>query len=299
MTATPQGLAVEISVPRRAVSDFLQLAKPGVVFMVLVTALVGFYLGSNARPDLLLLGGTLLGVGSAAAGTLALNQYMERDLDARMNRTRDRPLPGGRLQPLDALVFGAVLTATGLLVLCFAVNVKSGFVTAMTVVTYLFVYTPLKRRTPLCSLIGAVPGALPPVAGWAAATDGLGVGAWVLFAILFFWQLPHSLAIARLYADDYARAGFRLLPVVDRSGRSTERQILANCFALLVVGLFPTLLGMAGRVYFFSALVLGLGFLAFGVLTLTSGSLAASRRVLLASLVYLPLLLGFMAADKL
>jgi protoheme IX farnesyltransferase len=299
MSATPRGLAVEISVPRRALSDFAQLAKPGVVFMVLVTAVVGFYLGSNERPDLVLLGGTLLGIGAAAAGTLALNQYVERDLDARMNRTRDRPLPSGRLQPLDALVFGASLTAAGLLILCFAVNMRSGFVTALTVVSYLLLYTPSKRRTPLCSLIGAVPGALPPVAGWAAATNDLGPGAWVLFAILFFWQLPHSLAIARLYADDYARAGFRLLPVVDRDGRSTERQIFANCLALLVVGLFPTLLGMTGAVYFVSALILGVGFLICGALTVTSRSLAASRRVLLASLVYLPLLLGVMAADKL
>jgi protoheme IX farnesyltransferase len=299
MNATPRGLTVEIAVPRRALADFAQLAKPGVVFMVLVTAVVGFHLGSEQRPDLLLLGGTLLGVGLAAAGTLALNQYMERDLDARMNRTRDRPLPSGRLQPLDALVFGASLTAAGLLILCFAVNARSGFVTALTVVTYLLLYTPLKRRTPLCSLIGAVPGALPPVAGWAAATNDLGLGAWVLFAILFFWQLPHSLAIARLYADDYARAGFRLLPVVDRDGRSTERQIFANCLALLVVGLLPTLLGMTGGLYFISSLVLGAGFLVCGALTVTDRSLAASRRVLLASLVYLPLLLGIMAADKL
>jgi protoheme IX farnesyltransferase len=299
MNATPRGLAVEMSVPRRALTEFVQLAKPGVVFMVLVTAVVGFYLGSDQRPDLFLLGGTLLGVGAAAAGTLALNQYMERDLDARMHRTRERPLPSGRLQPLDALLFGAVLTAAGLLILCFAVNVRSGFVTALTVVSYLGLYTPLKRRTPLCSLIGAVPGALPPVAGWAAATNNLGVGAWVLFAILFFWQLPHSLAIARLYADDYARAGFRLLPVVDRDGRSTERQIFANCLALLVVALLPTLLGMTGGLYFVSSLVLGIGFLICGALTVTSRSLAASRRVLLASLVYLPLLLGFMAADKL
>jgi protoheme IX farnesyltransferase len=299
MNVTPRGLAVEMDVRRRALSEFVQLAKPGVVFMVLVTAVVGFYLGSDQRPDLFLLGATLLGVGASAAGTLALNQYVERDLDARMHRTRERPLPAGRLQPLDALVFGAFLTAAGLLILCFAVNVRSGFVTALTVVSYLGLYTPLKRRTPLCSLVGAVPGALPPVAGWAAATNNLDIGAWVLFAILFFWQLPHSLAIARLYADDYARAGFRLLPVVDREGKSTERQIFANCLALLVVALLPTLLGMTGTLYFVSSLVLGIGFLTCGALTVTSQSLAASRRVLLASLVYLPLLLGLMAVDKL
>jgi protoheme IX farnesyltransferase len=299
MAASPHGVAVEIAVSRRALSDFAQLTKPGVVFMVLVTAVVGFYLGSSERTHLVLLAAMLLGVGAAAAGTMALNQYLERDLDARMDRTRERPLPAGRLQPFDALVFGASLTAAGLLILCFAVNVLSAFVTALTVVTYLVLYTPLKRRTPLCSLVGAVPGALPPMAGWAAAADDLGPGAWALFAILFFWQLPHSLAIARLYADDYARAGFRLLPVVDRDGNSTERQILANCLALLVVGLLPTLLGLTGTLYFFSALVLGSGFLVCGALTVASRSLAASRRLLLASLVYLPVLLGFMAADKL
>jgi protoheme IX farnesyltransferase len=215
-----------------------------------------------------------------------------------MVRTQNRPLPAGRLQPMDALVFGAVVTAVGLLALTLLVNALAGMVTAVTVVTYLGCYTPLKRRTPLCGVVGAVPGALPPVTGWVAATDSFGAGAWALFAILFLWQLPHSLAIAQLYASDYARAGFRLLPIVDRDGHSTERQIVINCVALLAVGLMPTLLGVAGLTYFVVAFLLGVAFLLCGLGSALWPSRASARRVMLASLIYLPLLLASMAWDK-
>jgi protoheme IX farnesyltransferase len=223
---------------------------------------------------------------------------MERDFDARMERTRSRPLPSGRLQPIEALAFGAALAAAGLLLLTLAVNALSGLVTAFTLVSYLLFYTPMKRTTPLSSLVGAVPGALPPVTGWVAASGHFGVGASVLFAILFLWQLPHSLAIAKLYADDYARAGFRLLPIVDQEGRSTERQIVGHSMALLLVGLVPTLVGLTGPIYFFSALALGCGLLFFGVWLAAAPSQATARRLLFASLVYLPVLLAVMAADK-
>lgn len=282
----------------QVLSDLLSLTKPRVVVMVLVTTVVGFYLGSGGYADYGLLGWTLLGTGLAAAGSLTLNQYMERELDACMERTRKRPLPSGRLQPIEALAFGALLTASGLLVLLLAVNALSGMVTAFTAVSYLLLYTPMKRITPLCSLVGAVPGALPPVTGWVAATGQFGAGASVLFAILFLWQLPHSLAIAKLYADDYARAGFRLLPIVDREGRSTERQIVGHSTALLLVGLVPTLLGLAGPVYFCSALVLGCVLLFFGVRLAAVPSHASARRLVFASLVYLPVLLAVLAADK-
>jgi protoheme IX farnesyltransferase len=215
-----------------------------------------------------------------------------------MRRTQARPLPSGRLQPGDALFFGAALTAAGLVILTVLAHPLSGLVTATTVITYLGCYTPLKRRTPLCGVVGAVPGALPPVTGWVAATGSLDSGALVLFSILFLWQLPHSLAIAQLYAADYARAGFRLLPIVDRGGHSTERQIVINCVALLAVGLTPTLLGLAGVLYFAVALLLGLGFLACGIASALAPSTAAARRVMVASLIYLPLLLGCMAWDK-
>jgi protoheme IX farnesyltransferase len=241
-----------------------------------------------------LLIGTLL----AAGGTLALNQYLERDIDALMTRTRVRPLPGGRLQPLEALLFGTAITGLGLVYTAALVNLQAALVTAATTLLYLFVYTPLKLRTPFCTLLGASPGALPPVTGWVAARGELGVGGAVLFGILFLWQLPHTLAIARLYRDDYARAGVQVLPVLDEHGSSTERQIVTGSLALLVVGLLPTLIGLAGVVYFIGALALGLGLLAFGVLQALSPSPAAARRVMFASLLYLPALLALLAYDR-
>jgi protoheme IX farnesyltransferase len=215
-----------------------------------------------------------------------------------MDRTRARPLPDGRLQPLEALLFGTAVTAAGLAYLLAFVNVPATTVTAVIVGLYLFAYTPLKVRTSLCTIVGAVPGALPPVTGWVAARDDLGVGAWVLFGILFLWQLPHTLAIARLYRADYARAGVRVLPVVDPDGASTERQILSGCLALLAVSLLPTLVGLAGPLYFAGALVLGVGFAVLGALQALTPSGAQARRVLFASLLYLPALLALLAFDK-
>jgi len=289
---------VDVARAERRVMDFIELAKPRVVFMVLVTTFVGFYLGSRGGPDYLLLLRTLFGTALAAAGSLTLNQFAERDLDARMLRTKMRPLPDGRLQPIDALIFGTVLTISGPLYLTLAVNGLSGLVTAATAASYLFVYTPLKRVTPLCSVIGAVPGALPPVTGWVAAHNGFGVEAWILFAILFLWQLPHSLAIARLYRDDYARAGIQLLPVVEPDGKSCGRQIVSNCLALLVVGFLPTLVGLAGPVYFVTALVLGAVFLGYGIKFAVVRTAPAARHLMVASLLYLPTLLLVMALDK-
>jgi protoheme IX farnesyltransferase len=284
---------------RQRLADYGALAKPRVVAMVLVTTAVGYYLGSAGTPALLPLFSTLGGTALAAAGTLALNQWMERDLDARMDRTRLRPLPDGRLQPREALVFGAALLCVGLAVLAAGGGLLPALVTAGIAITYLLVYTPLKPVTSLCSIVGAVPGALPPVAGWAAARGELGIEAWVLFAIMFLWQIPHSLAIGRVYREDYARAGIRVLPVVDRDGSSTGTHALSNCLALLPVALLPTLIGLAGQLYFLVALVLGLGFLWSTVGLARSGSAADARRVLFASLVYLPVLLAVMALDKL
>lgn len=283
---------------QRHPGDFLALTRPRVVVMVLITTVVGFYLASVGPVDYVRLLHTLIGMAAAAGGTLALNQYLERDVDARMKRTRLRPLPDGRLQPTEALCFGVAITGGGLLYLALFANLLSAFVTAISVASYLFLYTPLKRKTWICSLVGAVPGALPPVIGWAAARGALGLEAWVLFAIMFLWQIPHSLAIARLYRDDYAQAGIRVLPVVEPDGRSTGRQIVSHCLALLAVGLLPTLIGFAGSVYFFGALVLGLMFLGCGILLAISRSEASARLLLFASLVYLPAQLGLMALDK-
>jgi protoheme IX farnesyltransferase len=283
---------------RRRLADFVALGKPRVVLMILLTTLVGYYLGAGAELDYLVLLHLLAGTALAAGGTLALNQFLERDVDARMERTRGRPLPDGRLQPAEAAVFGALLIAGGLAYLALAVGGPCAVVTAATSALYLGVYTPLKRVSPLCTVLGAVPGALPPVAGWVAAGGAPGGGAAVLFAILFLWQLPHTLAIARLYREDYARAGIRVLPVVDPGGSSTERQMVAGCLALHAAGLLPTLVGLTGGVYFFGALLLGALFLVPCLAQAFQPSTAAARRVLLASVLYLPLLLALMALDK-
>ena len=283
---------------RRVLADLLALAKPRVVLMILVTTAVGYYAGLTGAPDYARLLHVLVGTLLAAGGALALNQYWERDVDARMERTRARPLPDGRLAPLEALLFGSTLTALGLVYTGAFVGELALVITLATAALYLFAYTPLKRRTPLCTLVGAVPGALPPVTGWVAAREGFGVGAWVLFGILFLWQLPHTLAIARLYRDDYARAGVRLLPVVDADGSSTERQIVTGCLALLVVSLLPTLIGIAGPVYFVGAFLLGAAFVALGARQALVPSTVAARRVLFASLLYLPALLALLAFDK-
>lgn len=291
--------ALPLSYQRR-VADFIALTKPRVVTMVVLTTAFGYYLGATeAAFDWLRLLITLVGTSLAAAGTMTLNQYLERDLDAQMLRTRQRPLPDGRLAPADALAFGAALTIGGVLLLLIAVNTLSAAVTAATSISYLFAYTPLKARTSLCTLIGAVPGALPPLTGWAAVSGDLGPAAWAIFAIMFVWQIPHSLAIAQMYRDDYARAGFRLLPVVDPDGVSTARQILTYSLALVSVGMLPTLLGLAGPVYFVSSILLGLGLLSSALRLARSAKTADARRVMFASLLYLPVLLAVMAADKL
>jgi protoheme IX farnesyltransferase len=283
---------------RRVLADLVALTKPRVVLMVLVATLVGYYVGLPGPPEYARMLHLLIGTLLAAGGTLALNQYWEHDVDARMERTRDRPLPGGRLQPLEALVFGGAATLLGLIYLGVWVNALAAGVTAATTLLYLFAYTPLKMRTALCTLVGAVPGAAPPLTGWAAARDDLALGAWILFGIMFFWQLPHTLAIARLYRDDYARAGVRVLPVVDTGGGITERQIVTGCLGLLAVSLLPTLIGMTGVVYFAGALLLGSVFAGLGVLHALAPSSQAARRVMLASFLYLPALLALLAYDK-
>ena len=279
-------------------SDLVALTKPRVVVMVLVTTLVGYDVGLTGSADYLRVLHLLIGTLLAAGGTLVLNQYSERDIDARMDRTRARPLPAGRLQPLEALLFGVALTLLGTAYLAALVGALVALVTAATAILYLFAYTPLKQRTALCTLVGAVPGALPPVAGWAAARGDVTLGAWVLFGVLFLWQLPHTLSIARLYRDDYARAGVRVLPVIDPDGASTERQIVLACLALLAVSLLPTVIGWSGPIYLAGALALGVAFAAVGIVQALAPSARAARRVLLASLFYLPLLLGLLAFDR-
>jgi len=294
-----QAVAVEGLPIRQRLSDYLTLAKPRVVLMVLTTTVVGYYLGSSGTPAVAPLLHTLLGTALSAAGTLTLNQWMERDLDRLMLRTRHRPLPDGRLLPAEALVLGTVLLVAGVLDLAITANLLAAGITAAIAVVYLLVYTPLKPVTSLCSVAGAIPGALPPVAGWAAARGDLGPEPWVLFAIMFLWQIPHTLAVGRVYRDDYARAGIRVLPVIDHDGISTGTHAVINCLALLPVALLPTLMGFAGPVYFLVSLVLGLAFLWSAIGLARTRSAADARRLMLTSLVYLPMLLAVMALDKL
>jgi protoheme IX farnesyltransferase len=289
------------AVPRdraQVARDLVALSKPRVLLMVLASTLAGYFVALDGPPDLARVIHVLIGTFMAAGGTLALNQYVERDVDALMERTRRRPLPDHRLQPLEALLFAGVLTLAGVTYLAVSVGIAVAGLTLATTILYLGAYTPLKTRSALCMLVGAVPGALPPVTGWLAARGELGLGAAMLFAIVFLWQLPHTLAIARLYQADYARAGVRLLPVIDAQGGSTERQILSGCLALLAVSLLPTLIGLAGGVYFVGALLLGATFAAFGVQQALAPSALRARRVLLASLLYLPVLLALQAFDK-
>jgi len=279
-------------------SDYLELTKPRVTLMVLITTLVGFYLGARGEVNALLLLHTLLGTALVAGGTSALNQYLERDIDAKMLRTKNRPLPAGRLTPRQALIFASSIALAGLAHLALAVNLLTAALAALTLIGYAFIYTPLKPKTSLSTLAGAIPGALPPMGGWAAARNDLGIEAWVLFAILFLWQLPHVLAISWLYSEDYKRGGFPLLPVLDPQGQSASRQIISNCLALLPVSLLPSLIGLAGAVYFVGALILGVIFLGFGIVVAIEKDNLSARRLMLASLVYLPALLGLLTFDK-
>lgn len=278
--------------------DYLALTKPRVTTMVLATTAAGFYLGSPDPLSLPLMFVTLLGVGLAAAGTSALNQVVERDADALMHRTRARPVPAGRLAPGRALAFGVIISVAGIVGLLLLVNAITALLVGATLVSYIFIYTPLKRRNSLSTLIGAVPGALPPLAGWTAASGEIGAGGLALFGILFMWQLPHSLAIAWMYRDDYARGGFRLLPVVDPEGMSTERQIVVQALVLLPMSLVPAVLGLAGEAYFYGALVLGVGLVAVAASLQLRRTVRAARQVVLASVIYLPLLLGLMMIDR-
>jgi protoheme IX farnesyltransferase len=240
----------------------------------------------------------LVGTALAAAGTMALNQYLERAADALMARTRTRPIPAGRLRPGEGLAVGLALLALGLVYLAIFTNGLAAGITAGIAASYLLVYTPLKTVTPLCSLVGAVPGALPPVAGWAVARGSVDIEALVLFGIMFLWQIPHTLAISALYRDDYARAGIRVLPAVDRNGPSTALYAIGHCLALVPVALMPTVFGFAGPVYFVVAFFLGIVFLWSAVGLARRGTRDSARRLMFTSLVYLSTLLGVLAFDR-
>jgi heme o synthase len=278
---------------------YVVLTKPDVTFLVVITTVGGFYLGSRGPLNWTLLLHTLAGTMLVAGGTAALNQYIERDMDAAMRRTAARPLPSGILQPREVLTFGLGTLVTGTLWLALAVNLLASFLAIATSLLYLGLYTPLKKRTPLATAVGAFPGALPPLIGWAAASGSLSREAWVLFAILFFWQFPHFLSIAWIYREDYARAGIRMLPVVDRSGDLTFRQIVAMSAILVPVTLFPSVMGLAGIRYFFAALVLGMILLQFSLWAARHRTNTRAKWLMHATVAHIPILLGFLIFDKL
>jgi len=265
---------------------------------VLLTAAAGFYLGAAGRVDLLLLANTLIGTALVAGGTNAWNQIRERDVDARMARTRQRPLPSGRLTPPAAIVFATAITVVGVVYLGLTVNLLTAILAALTFASYVLLYTPLKRKTSLNTLVGAVPGALPIVGGWTAAGGSLGVAVAALFWILFLWQLPHFLALAWLYREDYRAGGLRMLSVSDDDGRDTGRMALLYATALLPISLLPTVLGVTGPWYFFGALALGIGYVAAGTGLLVGATPSRAWRLFFVSILYLPALLTLMVLDK-
>jgi heme o synthase len=284
---------------RSRLVDFFELAKPRMNFLVLVTTAVGYYMAVRYSFEWLKLLHTLLGTALTAAAASALNQYVEREHDGRMRRTSDRPLPAGRVAPVEALLFGLMLAVAGVAYLAVAVNALTAALGAFTLLSYVLLYTPLKRSTTLCTVVGAVPGAIPPVMGWTAVHNAIGPEAMALFGILFLWQMPHFLAIAVLYKEDYARGGFKMLPIVDPALGMTGRQIIVYTLALIPVTLLPAAMGMTGMLYFILAMALGLGFLSFGLSCAASRKRDDARRLFLASILYLPLLLAGMMIDKL
>jgi protoheme IX farnesyltransferase len=290
-SASDQDLLAAIS---GRVSAYLSLTKPRLVLLVLVTVAVGFLLGprgSASHVSLSSLVATLSGTALVAGGAGALNQWLERERDARMRRTANRALPAGRLAPSEAVVFGSLIALAGMAILLVGANPLAAEVALVTFVLYVFAYTPLKTRTTLNTVIGAIPGALPPVIGWSAATGRLGVEAWALFLIVFLWQFPHFLAIAWIYRDDYQHAGFRMLTVGDAGGRMTGGQAVSYALALIPAGLLPAIVGLAGPIYFAGAMLLGVVYLVAAARFWLEATDRRARRLLRASFVYLPTVL--------
>ncbi|MGH9971040.1 MAG: heme o synthase [Pyrinomonadaceae bacterium] len=283
---------------RERVAAYAELTKPRITFLIVLTSAAGFALATKGKIDYLALTRAMVGIALLSSGIATLNQYMERDLDGLMRRTADRPLPSGKLLPWEALLFGVGLTVIAEIYLAVLVNPLTALLGLTVIAGYLFGYTPLKTRTSLSTLVGAFPGAVPPLIGWTAATGSLSLEAWVLFAILFLWQFPHFLAIAWMYREDYARAGILMLPVVEPEGRITGQQIVVYTLMLLPVSLLPTALGISGRLYLYGAIILGLLFLYSSIRAAFSQSRQEARKLLLASVLYLPLLFVLMVLDR-
>jgi len=290
-------LALAVAGLRPLVRDYLELTKPRLTLFVLIVVALSGWLAFPGTVDWAVLFHAVVGAGLVGGGASALNQYLERDADARMRRTRTRPIPTGRVQPWEAIVFGSVMSVLGLVQLAVGANPLAAVLAAVTLISYVGIYTPLKRVTTLNTQIGAIPGALPALIGWAAASGRLDPTAWALFLVVYLWQVPHFLSIAWLYRDDYRDGGFCMLPCVDPDGRSTGRQATLGSLALIPVSLMPAAAGAAGPVYFAGALLLGLYFLARAAAFAFAPAPGSARRLMRASLIYLPLLLAILCAD--
>ena len=275
------------------------LVKARLTALVLLTTFVGFYLGERGSVNYALMFHVLLGTGLVASGAAALNQWLERDYDAKMRRTASRPLPSGRMQPATVAIFGGACSVLGLIYLAVLVNPLTSVVGAVTSVSYLFIYTPLKRVTWMNTLVGAIPGALPPLMGWTASRNELSGEGWALFAILAFWQIPHFMAIAWLYREEYAKAGFVMLPNVDADGSRTALHSVSNTLALLMASLCPFAFGLTGKIYLAFALVLGAGYFVCAVRFARQLTARRARQLFLASIIYLPLLIAALVGNKL
>ena len=290
--------SLEVESRPRLLADFAELVKARLTLLVLLTTAVGYYLGAQGPVQPLPLFHVIFGTALAAAGAAALNQWWERQLDALMQRTRERPIPAGRMSPRDALILGAVLSIAGITYLATACNSLSAILAAVTIVLYILAYTPLKRISTSNTLIGAIPGALPPMIGWAAATDGLSFGAWSLFAILFFWQMPHFFALSWMYRSDYARAGFEMISKEDESGARSSSQSVWFCMLLLFVSGLPFYVQLTTATYLLCALGLGAFFLAMAMRFHANRTVAHARNLFLSSIIYLPCLLLALVLTK-
>jgi heme o synthase len=295
--AAPLGAAAERTSARSRGADFVSLTKPRLNSLILVTSIAAYFLGHGHLLSWLQLLHTVVGTGLVAGGASVLNQLWERDTDRLMRRTRMRPLPDARLHPQDALWFGVALSAIGIAELALGVNRLTALIAAITLASYVFVYTPLKRRTSLSTIVGAFPGALPAVLGWTAATDSLSMGGWVLFGIVFMWQMPHFLALAWMFRDDYANAGIPLLPVIQPDGRATGHQVVLYSAALVPISLLPMAVGLATAYYLVGAITLGAILMVLSVEFAMSRSMPAARRLFYGTIMYLPLLWAALLAD--
>jgi protoheme IX farnesyltransferase len=288
----------EVVIGARVFQQYFQLTKPRIALLIVISTAVGYCFGAGRHLNLVTLFNALLGTAFMAAGAATLNQWYERDIDSKMNRTRNRPIPAGTIPARHALYFGIVLSLLGMIDLWNFANFEAAALSFLTSFGYLFIYTPLKRKGPICTTVGAIPGAMPPLIGFAAASGHLTFEAWILFGILFLWQFPHFHAIAWMYREDYARGDVKMLAVVQPDGKALSRQVIITLLLLIPVTLAPTFVHMAGKIYFTSALLLGFAFLYFGIQICQERTFVRARRLLLASVIYMPLLFAFLVFDN-